>query len=143
MPAPKEFGFEFRYGVGGKNILNTFNGTFTRDMVVDKPITIELRLSEKQLTEIKNKMTDVGLLNYPNKLNSKPISTVVGEQMPFETYHFKTRIGNETKELTWEDRYIVSSGEFMKTRELTALIKKIIQNSPEYKKLPEPRGGYD
>jgi hypothetical protein len=80
--------------------------------------------------------------DYPNKTNLKPLSTIMGEQTPFNTYRFKIQIGDEVKELVWEDRYMVSLDEFTKIRELTVLIIKIIQESPEYKKLPSPRGGY-
>jgi DNA primase catalytic subunit len=139
----KEFGLEFRYGFSSKNILNTFNGTFTKDMIPDESITTKLILNAKQLREIKNEIIESGILDYPNKTNIKPLSTITGEQMPFETYRFKIKIGDEEKELVWEDRYMVSLDEFTKIRELTTLIKKIIQESPEYRKLPEPRGGYD
>ncbi len=43
-----DFNIIFRYGVGAKNELDTFNGTYTWDMVVDPSITVNLSLSNKE-----------------------------------------------------------------------------------------------
>lgn len=145
-PATKEpseqFEFEFRYGVGAKNVLNTFDGTFTKDMVVDKPIVITLKLSKKQLRTIQNKMLEIDFFKYPDTFNSRPFAFAFGEREPFESFYFKVKSGSRTKELFWEDKHINDSKRVAKLRELIRLIKGIIQNSPEYKMLPEPQGAY-
>jgi hypothetical protein len=138
-----EFVFEFRYGTNAKNVLDTFNGTFTRDMVVGKPIVVKLRLSKKQLKEIQNKMLEIGLFEYPSTFSSKPSTAIIGEQTPFDTFYFKVKSGNLTKELSWENKYLNENRKVVNLRELTGLIVGIIQESPEYKKIPEPRGGYE
>ena len=44
-PQESDFNFIFKYGVSGRNTLDTFKGTYTKDMVLDPAITIELTLS--------------------------------------------------------------------------------------------------
>ena len=42
----------FSYGVASKNILNTFECIYTKDMVVDPSITINLQLTKSELDSI-------------------------------------------------------------------------------------------
>ncbi len=46
---PDEFFIVFRYGVGAHNVLDTGEGTYTKDMVVDDDITIKFNLSNHDL----------------------------------------------------------------------------------------------
>ena len=41
---PDDFNFIFMYGVGGKNEIDTFKGTYTKDMVTEPSITIDFKL---------------------------------------------------------------------------------------------------
>ena len=65
---PGDFGFVLRYGYGGfsrKNVLDTFAGTFTKDMIVDPSITTELRLSPEDLADIYRRMVEIDIWDYP------------------------------------------------------------------------------
>ena len=55
----------FAYGHGGKNVLDTAKGTFTKDMIADPPLTVGLRLTEAELERIAKKMAEIGFLAYP------------------------------------------------------------------------------
>lgn len=51
----------FRYGVMvndefGKNVLDTFHGTYTKDMVCDSPIKVKICLTKEELDAIYQKM---------------------------------------------------------------------------------------
>lgn len=134
----EEFAFEFRYGVGARNILNTFQGKYTKDMIVDEAITIDFKLNKKQLKEVHDKMLEIGFFNYPEQFNPKNNSEVT----PHQSYYFKVRTGNRIKEVYWEDKHLSSDAKAKKLRELIHLIRGIIENSFEYSTIPEPRGGY-
>jgi hypothetical protein len=65
-----DFDVVFKYGVKGpnpepRNALDTLRNTFTRDMVVDPPVTIRLRLTQGDLEAIRGKMEEIGFYDYP------------------------------------------------------------------------------
>jgi len=41
-PSDSNFNLIFKYGVGAKNEFNTFKGTYTKDMVMDPSVTVNL-----------------------------------------------------------------------------------------------------
>jgi len=137
------FNLIFKYGVGAKNELNTFEGTYTKDMVMDPPITVKLHLSQEELDRIYQKMVEIDFFSYPDKFFvSVPPGEVVGMVTPHLSYYFKVEHDSKTKELWWEDEIINEDEKAEKLRELIKFIRDIIESKEEYKKLPSPRGGY-
>jgi len=47
-----DFNLIFKYGVTARNELNTFQGTYTKDMISDPSITVDLSLTEEELSRI-------------------------------------------------------------------------------------------
>lgn len=133
------FNMEFRYGVGAKNILNTFEGSFTKDMVIGEPVIIPFKLSPEQIKNIYKKMIDIDLFSYPQNYN--PINNYF--ITPFDTYYFKVQTSSGIKEITWEDEHMVQDKKSKQLRELIMLIKDYIQDTSQFKNLPPARGGYD
>ena len=137
------FNLIFKYGVGAQNELNTFEGTYTKDMIMDPPITVKLHLSQEELDRIYQKMVEIDFFSYPDKFFvSVPPGEVVGMVTPFLSYYFKVEYDSKTKELWWEDEIIKEDEKAEKLRELIKFIRDIIESKEEYKKLPSPRGGY-
>lgn len=64
----------FKEGVEVKhpNILNTFDNTYTHDMVVDSSVKVTFKLSNKDLTRIYQKMDSIDFFNYPDTLRRIP-----------------------------------------------------------------------
>jgi hypothetical protein len=126
-----DFNFVFTYGFG--NILNTFEGTYTKDMVMDKDITIPLVLTNEELIQIYNKIVELDIFNV-----TKPLFSV-GSVTPCWNYRLKAIVNREEKNGEWSN----CTGEFpSEIITLGSLIRNIIESRSEYKKLPEPRGGY-
>lgn len=135
---PKTFGFIFRYGVDAKNVLNTFEHKYIKDMVVDPQITIDLQLTNKQMVSIYQKLREIDFFNYPEDYNPEGSGGIT----PFSTFEFEVKAGKLSKKIHWDDVHLSKTRDAKKMRELIGLIIKMIEDSPEYKKLPEPRGGY-
>jgi hypothetical protein len=137
------FNFVFKYGVNEKNKLDTFHGTYTRDMVLDPSITVHLSLTHDELGQIINKMEEISFFSYPDIF---VISVSPGEMIqhvtPYSSYYFKVEYGSIVKELQWEAEVINKEEKADKLRELINLIQSIIEAKDEYKSLPEPKGGY-
>ena len=62
---PKDFKFEICYGTYGRNCINTFNGTYTKDLINNGNITTKLILNRNELQLIYNKMLNIELFDYP------------------------------------------------------------------------------
>src|SRR5665647_2086970 len=77
-----DFGFTLKYGVGAKNELNTFEGTFTKDLVIAGTTTTGLRLSNTELNQIYEEMLRIHIMDYPETFKESRNSMVT----PFQTY---------------------------------------------------------
>jgi hypothetical protein len=138
-----EFNFIFRYGVTGMNILNTFQGKFTKDMISEAPITIELSLASEEMDSIYEKMLEIDFFNYPDVFEvTVPEGELARMVLPYPTYYFKVQHAGGIKELTWEEKITNPDEKADKLKELIHLIRDIIELKPEYQVLPEPSGGY-
>jgi len=142
-PAESCFNMIFKYGVGANNVLDTFKGTYTRDMVLDPSITIELTLTEAEKENIYQKMLEIDFFNYPDKFSvSVPPGESTGIITPHSSYYFKVEYDSQTKELWWADQIINPDEKADRLRELIMFIRGIIESREEYKELPEPTSAY-
>ena len=140
-PSPKnDFNFNllFRYGVGAKNELNTFEGTYTKDMVLDPPITIKLTLSDAELEQIRQKMVEIGFFDYPENF---PLRTDF-EVTPRTDYYIRVENGSSVKEVSWNSNSMLENNVQDNLLQLVDLIRSVVEQKPEYKALPPARGGY-
>ena len=136
---PKDFNFIFNYGVDAKNQLNTIKGQYTKDMIPEPSITTDLILSEEDMNSIYLEMWKINILNYSESFNPESNQ----RQTPYQTYSIKIVIDGKEKNIDWKDENISQSEDAIKLRELFEIIKEIISQKEEYKKLPPAKGGYD
>ncbi len=131
---PTTFNLIFKYGVGAKNELDTFKQIYTKDMVMNPPVTINFKLSDSELAGIYQKINDL-------KLFDKSEEKADGNMFvtPCSSYYLKVQIDSTQKELSWDDcRGKISD----KLQQFTNYIISVIESKEEYKKLPAPKGGY-
>jgi hypothetical protein len=140
QPAEKAgFNFDLKYSAGGKNEIDTFHGTFTRDMGDAPSITIGLRLSEAEMERIYKKMTDIDFFNYPDIFAVKAAPGEPSQVItPANTYSFTVEKEGQTKTLTWIDEIQTPNDEAANLRELIVMIQRLIEAKEEYKELPNP-----
>jgi hypothetical protein len=137
------FNLEFKYGVMARNILDTFEGTYTKDMVADPPVTVELSLSEEEKDMIYEKMMEIEFFNYPDDFSIEVSSgDIIGTVTPYNSYYFKVEYDYQIKELRWEDEITNQDEKADRLRELITLIRNIIESKEAYKELPEPTSAY-
>jgi len=141
--AESEFNFMFKYGVGARNILNTFDGKFTKDMVLDSSITIDFKLTNEEMKNILAEMKERKLFGYPQvfEIVDNP-DEIEGFVTPYNSYYFKVKYDSKTKELFWEDKITNNSEKADELRKLIKYIISVIESKEEYKKLPAARSGY-
>jgi hypothetical protein len=137
-PRKGDFNLIFKYGVGAKNVLNTFDNTYTKDMVMSPPITIRLYLSDEEIEQIRQKMFEIGFFSYPE---SFPLSTG-GGVTPSSDYYIKVQNGSAIKEVSWNSNSHLDGNVEDNLRQLVRCITDVVEQRPEYKALPPPNGGY-
>jgi hypothetical protein len=137
------FNLIFKYGVGARNELDMFKGTYTKDMVNDPSVTVPLSLSQEEMDRIYQKMVEIDFFDYPDRFSvAVPLGELTGMVTPYSSYYFKIEYNSRIKELWWDDKITNKDEKADRLRELIRLIKDIVEVKEEYKKLPEPSGGY-
>lgn len=142
LPAemPADFGFVLTYTPLGRSVIDTFSGTFTKDLIRNpegETITMPLELSSKELTTIYRALAGLDLAVY-----SAEYRPPQAWSDPLNTYYFRFRVGGEEKEIYWEDRTDTSSPDAVALRTLFKQIRAMVETKPEYKALPPAVGGY-
>lgn len=140
---PANFELILNYGVGAKNVVNTVDDTFTKDMIIDPSITTTLVLAPHDLDLIYQKMVEINFFAYADTF-AIPIASGCpgGGIAPSMSYAFEVVAGDQTKTLEWNDSITNQNTQADKLRDLIKLIVTIIESKQEYKELPEARGGY-
>lgn len=138
------FNLVFRYGMEANNELDTFKGTYTKDMLMDSPFKVNMVLTMEDLNKIYQKMMQIGFFDYPDKFFvTIPAGENASEVAPHFNYYFKVEHDSKVKELWWEDKIVSNDLKAEELRGLIKLIRDIIESKQEYKELPHPRGGYE
>jgi hypothetical protein len=139
-PDPQFLKIHFYYGFG--NELNTFEQTYTKDLVLDGYITVDFWLTEAEQETIRNKLYVVDFFHFPDTLIYQigPDSIMVRIE-PDPGWQF-LRVADENRDKIIYWRYPLPEGnEFMPLLiDLKNLIINIIESKPEYRALPPPRG---
>lgn len=133
---PDDFAFSLKYGVTAANEINTYDNTYTKDLVIDGTITTVMTLTNEEMEIFYEKFRDTNVLKLPQE---KGGSTCME---PYYRYKLNMTINGEDHNLTWdascETRAINKWEETM-----YFLNTEIIFPKEEYKALPKPTGGYD
>ncbi|MFA6018095.1 MAG: hypothetical protein WCT28_03700 [Patescibacteria group bacterium] len=127
---PSPFNITFKYGVGAKNILDTFNDTFTKDMIVEDAITVPMELTNEELAAIHKKVDE---LNIFETLEQEKI---VQFTTPCFSYDILLETDGTQQKVLWncEERGSNNS----RLDELSDYIRLIVESKEAYKNLPEP-----
>jgi hypothetical protein len=135
--------FTFKYGVTAKNILNTSDCTYQKDLILDPPIITHLKFTREELNSIFILMQSIDFFNYPDTFQIHVPGDTISEITPSIKYYYDVKIASLCKELYWNDSIIYPDTLSEKLRYLNNYIINIIVSKETYKALPEPRGGYD
>jgi len=131
---PRDFNFVFNYGVQNKNQLDTFNNTYTKDLIQNGLKKVSFRLTEDEKETIYRKMLAIDLFSYP-KYNEGMIFE------PTSGFHFVVQHNGEKQTIAWNGG-ISENPTDQKFGSLVRLVIEIIESHKEYKALPKAKGGY-
>ena len=133
-----DFNLVLKYGVGEKNELNTFNETFTKDLVLDPPVTTKLSLTSQEKMRILQRIDEMDLYGFPDNFPINPHAWVT----PQVDYYIKVQNGSEIKEIGWNSNSLIEDDIKNCLEQLVGYMIGLIEQKPEYKALPTPNGGY-
>jgi hypothetical protein len=142
---PKEpasnFGFIFEFGSCNLDVLDTISGSFTRDMIVEQDIIVPMALSDTQMRTIYQTMMEIGFFDYPEVFAiPTPKNETFGIVTPAMEFRIMVINGDLTKKIYWKDEIIdLTTPEADHLRTLFMLIIQMIQETPIYQELPQPK----
>lgn len=129
------FDFEFKYGVGLKNKIDTKKQELIKDLQNGEEVSVsDFQFSKDEMNQIYKLMI---LSNY---LEEKKLSTQCNKK-PFVSYELTVWINDAQRHFAWSECDKSKDGKQMS--ELVADIKTVLKQNPVYKTLPEVKGAYE
>ena len=136
-PNKGQFDFVFKFGVGGKNELNTFDNTFTKDLVMDPPQKLALKLTAEEKQKIYNKLKEI---DFDQMADGAELPCAAAQ--PHSTCKLVVTMDGHQKTIAWSGSDNPADSTCVKLAGLQQLIISIIFNRDEYKRAKPIRGGY-
>jgi len=140
---PSDFNILFKYGYSKamRNELNTFNGTYTKDLGRDPSITVELRLTDEDMERIYQKMVEIDFFCFPERFVIPiPDGEIVSATSNYLQYYFRVECDNKVKIVQWSDYILKENDDAKNLRKVISLIRSIIESKDEYWDLPSFEG---
>lgn len=137
---PDDFGFIAGFSVHGKDVLDTFAGTFQKDMGLPPGTTAHtsLSLTPAQLEEVYAELVALDILSYPT--DYAPKAELWASTSEF--YYLRFRVDGVEKEVRWEEGTLSEEPRAVALRAWFDKLRDLVYQTPEYKALPPIRGGY-
>jgi hypothetical protein len=117
--------------------LNTFTGTFTKDLVKDGSITVEFWLSKSQQECIILKVEQLSFFNLPDKI--PPLEGQIIEPNPGPDM-LQISYNNLNKTIVWDYPLDPEDNSSKRVIELSDYIMSIVRESQIFKELPLANG---
>lgn len=140
--APDDFNFSLCFGVDGKNKLDTYKETFTKDLVIDGTETIDFAIPKEEKQRIYEALLQYGIDQMPDDLSVDDYYLTPANHLIF-TYTCQ----NRTKEIVWSNGYWSEDDSLPEQNNrflrFVKIICEYIQETDQYKNMSPSRGGYD
>jgi hypothetical protein len=139
MPGSFNFMVRFGYGEVNKNEINTFQGTVTKDLIMNGTASAKITLTVEEMRSIYEKMREINIMGKKELVPAK----ISCEATPYSVDSWEIHVNGETNQFSWSDQYCDPTSDAKQLLELRNFIQQIVAEKEEYKKLPESEGGYD
>jgi hypothetical protein len=138
-----EFNFKLNFSTFGKEQIDTYKGTYTKDLVLNGTKTINFKLPDNVKNEIYKLMMDINIMSFPDTLKADGMAVT-----PSCDYKLTVTIKGKTKSIEWKEGFYTFMTENLPKENVNflKLVKYIgdyIHSTEEYKNMPEANGGYD
>ena len=148
---PDDFGFKIDFGTYGKNNIDTFSHTFTKDLIIAGTETVDFVIPAAKMQEIYAAFKEHNIFELPNDINAEveyDSEKTYTMHTPSNRYAVTYTCNNETRTIVCEDGgpWYADEGPPDSRNSLVALVDLIaeyIYSTEEYQKMPPAEGGYD
>ncbi|UTR10387.1 hypothetical protein MM300_21365 [Evansella sp. LMS18] len=134
---PEDFNFQLKYGFEARDILDTYEDTFTHNMIEKEDITIDFQLSDEEMEEIYSMMAEADILNSAENASEYTCAD------PYEVNKLQVTFDGEVHEREWITSYCEKKPDKKLEEFIFVMHTEIVMPREEYRELPEPEGGYD
>lgn len=135
---PKDFDIYYSFGVGEKNIFDTKNDLWIKDMVCDPSLNYTVALTQNEKKVIYEAIVKNDFFSL--KENMLPSSGVSCE--PSSGLTLQVTADEKTKTVRWMCGYSESNPDYLKLKSITNTIQNIISKKESEMSVPEPKCGY-
>ena len=137
-PTTNQFNIHYSFGVGEKNVLDTKNNVYVKDMVCDPQKQYNIKLSEYERTIIYDAIFGNDLLNIKDNFTKYDY-----EATPLSTSTLKIEFDGKTKIIKWRaDYYNNNDPDLKKFMSATTMIRKLISQKEMELNIEQPKCGY-
>jgi hypothetical protein len=127
----RDFGFRFAYGLCTSEVLDTFKGTFTREMKPAPDLSVPVTLEAESLTAIHRAIADARFFVYPSEFRPGVPNFAPG-------YHYRLTVQDAGRRhsVVWHDNARPSTPEADRLRQLFTTMRQVISAHPKVQQLP-------
>ena len=130
-------GFGFVFQTKGGEMINSFEGRVTKDLVEGPDTTISLGFTESELDTIYKKAIEIRLFERPEGLEGEIGG--MGYFQPRAVCTLAVQAGSFRRKFNWDDGLARSSEDWHRVYEFLGLIRRIVMSKPAYQALPRVR----
>ncbi|MBB3113099.1 hypothetical protein FHS18_005202 [Paenibacillus phyllosphaerae] len=135
---PDDFAFSVQFGIGSKNVIDSFNGVVIKDLIVAGTAEAKINFTQEEMLNIYEKMKIINVLGSKDFVDDMSCS-----REPSGDDVWKIRINGNEQTIQWSSEYCELSDDAKHFEDLRNFVLDIVKEKDEYKTLPEPKGGYE
>lgn len=136
-PDPQLIKIQHQYSF--RDMVDTFHGTLTKDLVLDGTVTIPFWLTRAEQETVRVALERENFFGLPDTLFPVPVMYVEPDPSPD---FIRVEADGVDKTVVWIYPLDQANQNNQAILRLAAVIRRIVEARSEYKQLPEPRGCY-
>ncbi len=138
-----QYDLYYSFGVGEKNILDTKNNLYVKDMVCDPSKKYDFQLTGAEKTKIYNSILENDLFNIKDEFTENCDWRGCQEVTPLSISTLKITVDSKTKTIKWRANYINKDDpELKRFRNVVNVIQNIISQKEKEMNIEQPKCGY-
>jgi hypothetical protein len=140
---PKDFSIHFEFGLCWRDVVDTRNDTYARDLVIDdKTQTVPLRLSDAQRRKLAAWVNDSRFFDLPAEIDAEFEKDGLRTfRIPSEVYRIEITRAGARHVVEFDDNGDAKSENVLRIRRLAERLKRFFTELPQVKPLPKPPVG--